>query len=58
MRPYRDVSAFFYMADAAKGSTAAAFAWLHGTVFSLYAAIVDMLHLPQFVEWLNAKISP
>jgi hypothetical protein len=57
MRPYRDVSEFFYMADVAKGSTAAAFARLHSATFSLYAAVVDTLRLPQLWTWLNDKIA-
>jgi len=56
MAAYRDLSKFFYAADWTRSSDLAAWARLGGATFSLYAVVVDTLHLPQFVERLSAKL--
>ena len=52
-----DLSAYFDMSRAARNSYEAANARAQGAAFSLYAAYVDALHLPQFVEWLDRKLT-
>lgn len=53
----RDLSPFFREVWIVRNSIRGDRARLGGAMFSLYAVIVDALHLPRFVEWLNAKLT-
>ena len=53
----RDLSEYFGMSRAARNSYEAVNARAQGAAFSLYAAFVDALHLPQFLEWLDRKLT-
>ena len=48
---------YFVMSRAARNSYEAVNARARGAAFSLYAALVDTLRLPQFVEWLDRKLT-
>ena len=52
-----DLSEYFVMSRAARNSYEAVNARARGAAFSLYAALVDALRLPQFLEWLDRKLT-
>ena len=53
----RDLGAYFDMSRAARNSYEAVNARARGAAFSLFATFVDALHLPQFLEWLDRKLT-
>ena len=54
---YRDLSPYFEDSRVARNSGASDVARLSGAMFSLYAACVDAVRLPQFVAWLNGQVT-